>query len=70
MKKCGRYSKSKKCLLKNLSFQLTKSAVENRLGLTKQKHSVRDAAARLTFPYQPNPTLPLVPLYLASMQDS
>ena len=30
MKKCGRYSKSKKCFLKNLSFQLAKSAVENR----------------------------------------
>ena len=49
MKKCGRYSKSKKCLLKNLSFQLTKSAVENRLGLAKQKHSVRDAAAQVDF---------------------
>ena len=49
MKKCGRYSKSKKCFLKNLSFQLAKSAVENRLRLPKQKHSVRDAAAQVGF---------------------
>ena len=47
MKKCGRYSKSKKCFLKNLSFQLAKSAVENRMRLPKQKYSVRDAAAQV-----------------------
>ena len=49
MKKCGRYSKSKKYFLKNLSFQLAKSAVENRLRLPKQKFSVRDAAAQIGF---------------------
>ena len=47
MKKCGRYSKSRKCFLKNLSFQLATSAVENRLRLNKQKCSVRDAAAQV-----------------------
>ena len=49
MKKCGRYSKSKKCFLKNLSFQLATSAVENRLRLSKRKYSVRDAAAQVGF---------------------
>ena len=49
MKKCERYSKSKKCFLKNLSFQLAKSAVEYRLRLPKQKYSVRDAAAQVGF---------------------
>ena len=49
MKKCGRCSKSKKCFLKNLSFQLAKSAVENRVRLPKQKYSVRDAAAQVIF---------------------
>ena len=49
MKKCGRYSKSKKCFLKNLSFQSAKSAVEHRLRLPKQKYSVRDAAAQVGF---------------------
>ena len=58
MKKCGKYSKSKKCLLKNLSFQLPKSAAENRLRLAKQKYSVRDAAAQVGFsiPTEPNVT--------------
>ena len=49
MKKCGRYSKTKKCFLKNLSFQLAKSALENRVRLPKQKYSVRDAAAQVSF---------------------
>ena len=49
MKKSGRYSKSKKCFLKNLSFQLAKSAVENRLRLSIQKYGVRDAAAQIDF---------------------
>ena len=49
MKKCGRCSKSKKYFLKNLSFQLAKSAVENRLRLPKQNFSVRDAAAQIGF---------------------
>ena len=49
MKKFGRYSKSKKCFLKNLSFQLAKSAVENRLRLPKQMCSARDAAAQVVF---------------------
>ena len=64
MKKCGRYSKSKKYFLKNLSFQLAKSAVENRLGLPKRKYSVRDAAALIGFSIPtesnatPRPTVP------------
>ena len=49
MKKCVRYFKSKKCFLKNLSFQLAKSAVENRLRLSKQKYSVRYATAQVGF---------------------
>ena len=49
MKKCGKYSKSKTCFLKNLSYQLAKSAVENHLRLPKQKYSVRDAAAQVGF---------------------
>ena len=49
MKKYGRYSKSNKSFRKNLSFQLVKSAVENRLRLPKQTYSVRDAAAQIGF---------------------
>ena len=49
MKKCRRYSKSKKFFLKNPSFQLAKSAVENSLRLSKQKYSVRDTAAQVDF---------------------
>ena len=71
MKKCGKYSKSKKCLLKNLSSQLPKSAAENRLRLSKQKSSVLETQLlRLAFPSQANPTLPLVPLYLAIKKDA
>ena len=49
IKKCGRYSKSKKCFLKNLSFQIAKSAVEDRLRLSKQKYNVKDATAQVGF---------------------
>ena len=72
MKKCGKYSKPKKCLIKkNLSSQLPKSAAENRLRLSKQKSSVLETQLlRLAFPSQANPTLPLVPLYLAIKKDA
>ena len=62
-KKCGKYYKSKKCFLKNLSFQLAKSAVENRLRLPKQKYRVRDAAVQVGFSiptesnFTPRPTV-------------
>ena len=49
MKKSGRYSKSKKEFLKNLTFQLAKPAVEARLRLSNQKHTVRDAASQVGF---------------------
>ena len=46
LKKSERYSKSKKAFLKHLTFQLAKPAVER---LPNQKHTVRDAAARVGF---------------------
>ena len=62
LKKCGKYSKSKKAFLKHLTFQLATPAVEARLRLPNQKHTVRDAAAQVGFsiPYKssisPGPT--------------
>ena len=70
MKTCERYSKSKKCFLKNLNFQLAKSAVENRLRLPKQKYSVRNAAAQVGLSIPTESTLPLFLLYLAIKQDA
>ena len=70
MKKCGRYFKSKKCILKSLIFQLAKSAVENHLNLPNKSTVLETQLLRLAFPYQPNPTLTLVPLYFAIMQDT
>ena len=49
LKKFGRYSKSKKAFLKHLTFQLATSAVEARLRLPNQKHTVRDVAAQVSF---------------------
>ena len=48
-KKSGRYSKSKKAFLKHLTIQLAIPAVEARLKLSNQKHTVRDAAAQVGF---------------------
>ena len=49
LKKSGRYSKSKKAFLKHLTFQPATPAVEARLRLPNQKHTVRDAAAQMSF---------------------
>ena len=49
LKKSGRYSKSKKAFLKHLTFQIITPAVEVRLRLLNQKHTVRDAAAQVSF---------------------
>ena len=49
LKKSGRYAKSKKAFLKHLTFQLATPAVEARLRLPNQKHTVRDAAAQVGF---------------------
>ena len=70
MKKCGRSSKSKKCFLKNLSFQSAKSAVENRRGFPNKSTMLETQLLRLVFPSQPNPMLPLVPLYLTIKKDA
>ena len=70
MTKCGRYSKSKKYFLKNLSFQLAKSADENRLRFAKQKYSVRDAAAQVGFSIPTESNVTPHPLYLATKKDA
>ena len=49
LKKIWEYSKTKKAFLKHLTFQVATPAVEARLRLPNQKHTVRDASAQVGF---------------------
>ena len=50
LKRTGGYKLSKKAFLKKQTFNLTKPAVEIRLSLFNQKHSVRSADVLVGFP--------------------
>ena len=49
LKKSETYTCSKKVFLKNLTFDLTKPAVDTRLKLARQKESVKTAAIQMEF---------------------
>ena len=50
LRKAGENKLSKKAFLKKLTFDLAKSAVEIRLSLFNQQHSVRSAGVLVEFP--------------------